>query len=500
MRKIKDVLRLKLEAHLSHERIAAALSISKGVVAKYVALASAAKLDWSQIQLLNEAALHSRLAGTPQRASTFVRPDFARLHQELRRKGMTLMLLWQEHVSQHPGETTHSYSQFCENYRRFAKSLKRSMRQIHRAGEKLFIDYAGPTVALSDGSRAHIFVGALGASSYTFAYATARETTADWLGATAQALRFFGGVPLLIVPDNARALIANPDRYEPRANETVHDFARHYGTSVLPARPYHPQDKGKVESAVQVVERWILMRLRHQQFQSVDDVNEAIGPLLVQLNAKPFQKLPGCRASAFAELDAPALQPLPLQAWELAVYKTMRVHIDQHVEFEGHRYSVPHSLVGQALEARITARAVEILHRGERVACHLRCAHKGGFTTVPEHLSAAHRAHLAWTPERLIHWGTSIGVATGRIVTRLLEERQHPEHGYRACLALLSLARRYGKPRLEAACLIALELGTTRSAHVRDILANGRDLLAPIATSEWTSPVHAHVRGPGYYQ
>ena len=500
MRKIKDVLRLKLEAHLSHERIAAALSISKGVVAKYVALASAAKLDWSQIQLLNEAALHSRLAGTPQRASAFVRPDFARLHQELRRKGMTLMLLWQEHVSQHPGETTHSYSQFCENYRRFAKSLKRSMRQIHRAGEKLFIDYAGPTVALSDGSRAHIFVGALGASSYTFAYATARETTADWLGATAQALRFFGGVPLLIVPDNARALIANPDRYEPRANETVHDFARHYGTSVLPARPYHPQDKGKVESAVQVVERWILMRLRHQQFQSVDDVNEAIGPLLVQLNAKPFQKLPGCRASAFAELDAPALQPLPLQAWELAVYKTMRVHIDQHVEFEGHRYSVPHSLVGQALEARITARAVEILHRGERVACHLRCAHKGGFTTVPEHLSAAHRAHLAWTPERLIHWGTSIGVATGRIVTRLLEERQHPEHGYRACLALLSLARRYGKPRLEAACLIALELGTTRSAHVRDILANGRDLLAPIATSEWTSPVHAHVRGPGYYQ
>ena len=500
MRKIKDVLRLKLEAHLSHERIAAALSISKGVVAKYVALASAAKLDWSQIQLLNEAALHSRLAGTPQRASTFVRPDFARLHQELRRKGMTLMLLWQEHVSQHPGETTHSYSQFCENYRRFAKSLKRSMRQIHRAGEKLFIDYAGPTVALSDGSRAHIFVGALGASSYTFAYATARETTADWLGATAQALRFFGGVPLLIVPDNARALIANPDRYEPRANETVHDFARHYGTSVLPARPYHPQDKGKVESAVQVVERWILMRLRHQQFQSVDDVNEAIGPLLVQLNAKPFQKLPGCRASAFAELDAPALQPLPLQAWELAVYKTMRVHIDQHVEFEGHRYSVPHSLVGQALEARITARAVEILHRGERVACHLRCAHKGGFTTVPEHLSAAHRAHLAWTPERLIHWGTSIGVATGRIVTRLLEERQHPEHGYRACLALLSLARRYGKPRLEAACLIALELGTTRSAHVRDILANGRDLLAPIATPEWTSPVHAHVRGPGYYQ
>ena len=237
------------------------------------------------------------------------------------------------------------------------------MRQIHRAGEKLFIDYAGPTVALADGSRAHIFVAALGASSYTFAYATPRETMADWLGATAQALRFFGGVPQLIVPDNPRALIANPDRYEPRANETVHDLARHYGTSVLPARPYHPQDKGKVESAVQVVERWILMRLRHQKFQTVDDVNEAIAPLLEQLNGKPFQKLPGSRASAFAELDAPALQPLPLQTWELAVYKTVRVHIDQHIEFEGHRYSVPQSLVGQVLEARVTARTVELLHR-----------------------------------------------------------------------------------------------------------------------------------------
>ena len=343
-------------------------------------------------------------------------------------------------------------------------------------------------------------MAALGASSYTFAYATPRETTADWLGATAQALRFYGGVTQLIVPDNPRALIANPDRYEPKANETVHDFARHYGTSVLPARPYHPQDKGKVESAVQVVERWILMRLRHQKFASVDDVNEAIMPLLTQLNSKPFQKLPGSRASVFAELDAPALQPLPLQTWELAVYKTVRVHIDQHIEFEGHRYSVPQSLVGQTLEARVTARTVELLHRGQRVASHLRCAHKGGFTTVAEHLSKAHRAHLEWTPQRLIHWGTSIGVATGSLVTRLLETRRHPEHGYRACLGLLSLAKRFGKPRLEAACVVALELGTTNSRHVRDILANGRDQVQPSTTPEWISPEHAHVRGPGYYQ
>ncbi len=289
MRQLKDVLRLKLESHHSHQRIAEMLGLSKGVVTKYVKLAGAAGLTWPQIQDMDETALHNCLMVTPVRTSDFVTPDYAKLHLELARKGMTLMLLWQEHSEQHPGQAVHSYSQFCENYRRFAKKLKRSMRQVHRAGEKLFIDYAGPTVALADGSRAHIFVSALGVSSYTFAYATAHETMADWLGATAQALWFYGGVTELIVPDNPKAMIADPDRHEPRANDTVLEFARHYGTSVLPARPRRPQDKAKAESAVQVVGRWILMRLRHHKFDSVEAVNEAITPLLVQLNNKPFQ-------------------------------------------------------------------------------------------------------------------------------------------------------------------------------------------------------------------
>jgi transposase len=500
-RKIKDVLRLKLQAGLSHERIAACLNISKGVVAKYASLAAAAGLDWLAVERLSETALERHLVGgRADRPSPYAQPNFGRIHQELRRKGMTLMLLWQEYAAQHPEQSTWRYSQFCENYRRYALRIKRSMRQTHRAGEKLFIDYAGPTVELTDGSRAHIFVAALGASSYTFACATERETMADWLHGCARALDFFGGVPQLIVPDNPKAMIANPNRYEPRTNDTVADFARHYGTSVLPARPRHPQDKAKAESAVQVVERWILMRLRHQRFDSVDDLNEAIAPLIEQLNSKPFQKLPGSRASAFADLDAPALQPLPLQPWEFAVFRTVRVHIDHHVEIDGHRYSVPQALVGQLIEARLTAHAVELLHRGQRVAAHARSAHKGGFTTVLAHLPAAHRAHLQWTPERLIGWGQSIGVATGRTVERLLLERRHPEHGYRACLGLLALSRKYGKPRLEAACLVALELGTTKYSHVRDILANGRDQVAASTTPEWTSPDHAHVRGPGYYQ
>ncbi len=250
MRQIKDVLRLKLQEHHSHQRIAQMLGLSKGVVTKYVGLAATAGLHWPQIQDMDEATLEQRLMAAPVARRSFATPDYARVHQQLARKGMTLMLLWEEHGQAHGDQAVHSYSQFCENYRRFVKKLKRSMRQIHRAGEKLFIDYAGPTIALMDGTHAHIFVSALGVSNYTFAHATAHEATIDWLGATTLALRFYGGVTELIVPDNPKALIVNADRYEPRANEAVLEFARHYGTSVLPARPRRPQDKAKAESAV----------------------------------------------------------------------------------------------------------------------------------------------------------------------------------------------------------------------------------------------------------
>jgi len=507
MRKLKDALRLKLEGGRSHQQIATSLGISKGVVTKYVGLAVAAGLDWPAVQALDEAALERRLLAASQPATSYARPDYGRIHQELRRKGVTLMLLWEEHCAQvsdehdpaHPLKPWR-YSQFCENYRQFAKRLKRSMRQIHRAGEKLFIDYAGPTIALTDGGRANIFVAALGASGYCFALATPAQGAADWLHATARALAFYGGVPQLIIPDNPRALVSQANRYEPQLSDTVLDFARHYGCSVLPARAYHPQDKAKVESSVQLVERWILARLRKHRFASVVEVNEAIEPLLEYVNQRAFQKLPGCRASAFAQLDAPALMALPAQPWEWASFKTVRVHLDSHVEFEGHRYSVPNALVGQALELRVTAAALEVLHRGQRVASHMRCAHRGGFTTVTEHLPERHQAHAQWTPERLVAWGERIGLACAATVRRMLERQRHPEHAYRACLGLLSLAKRHGDARLEAACAMALELGTCKYTHIRDILANRRDQLAASPTPEWTSPQHAHVRGAHYYQ
>lgn len=500
IRMIKDILRLKYQGNLSHERIAQNLAISKGAVSKYLSLANAAGLDWESIADLDEAALERRLMGGGAAASRVVEPDYARVHIELQRKGVTLMLLWGEYRAAHEGQRTWAYTQFCGNYKVFAKTLKRSMRQQRRAGEKLFIDYAGPTLALADGTRAQVFVAAMAASSYTFACATADQSMRSWLGATARALAFYGGVPQLIVPDNPRALVSQACRYEPRLNQSVLDFARHYGVSILPARPYCPKDKASAESAVQVVERWLMARLRHTVLADLQAADAALAALLPSLNERRFQKLDGSRASLFKALDSPVLSPLPAQAWQWATFKTVTVHIDYHVEVDGHRYSVSHSLVGQKLEARITDALVEIMHRGQRVACHARSARRGGFTTLDEHMPAAHRAHKAWTPERLIHWGSEIGVATGRVVTELLQRFRHPEHGYRSCLGLLNLTKHYGAQRVEAACALALDLGAGQYRHVRDILKNGRDLIKPAEPQpQWIAPEHDNLRGPSYF-
>lgn len=309
---IKAIFEHRLVRGESLARCAQALGVSKGVVSKYVTLARAQGLeDWSLIDSMSDAELHSRLLAGQDERGPCVLPDFALMHRELSRKGMTLMLLWQEYQAEYVGQRTLQYSQFCERYRQYVRTLKRSMRQIHVAGEKLFVDFAGPTLALRDGSRAHLFVAALGASHYTYAQATPGQKTADWINGMVGALHYMGGVPALIVPDNPRAVIARADRYEPRATDSIQDFARHYDCAVLPARPHSPQDKAVVESAVQVVERWILARLRHVLPNDLGSANRAIEPLLEQLNHRPFQKLPGSRASVFASLDAPALRPLP---------------------------------------------------------------------------------------------------------------------------------------------------------------------------------------------
>lgn len=380
------------------------------------------------------------------------------------------------------------------------------MRQIHRAGEKLFADYAGPTVPIieatsGEGRPASNFVAVLGASSYTFACATPGQTQTDWLTGLSRALAYIGGVTELIVPDNPRALIAEASRYEPQPNRAAVEFAAHYGTVILPARPRRPQDKAKVESGVQVVERWILARLRHRQFFSVAELDAAVTDLLPALNGRAFKKLPGCRREAFEKLDAPYLRPLPATPFILATWRRARVNIDYHIEFDGHYYSVPHALVRQEVGLRITRSTLEILARGRRVASHPRSHRKGGYSSLADHMPAAHRAHAEWSPVRLMNWAASVGPATGELVKRLLLEKQHPEQGYRSCLGLMRLARTAGSERMEAACARALAIGAHRYRSVASILEKGldRQLATPPAQAELALPEHANVCGPTYY-
>ena len=507
MSKIRQALQLLAgEPGLSMRQVAAALGISKSTVSEIAMYARDAGVDWPLANTLSDDELQARLYPTPRpRSSTRQEPDYAALHQELKRPGVTLQLLWEEYRAG-AGESAYRYSAFCEKYRAGAKRLPRSLRQVHPGGERLFVDYAGQTVAVSDAvtgeiRRAQVFVAVLGASNYTYACATWRQTAADWVGAIISALSFISGVPRLLVPDQPRALIANPDAYEPVTARLMQELGEYYAVAVLPARPGRPQDKAKVEVGVQVVERWILARLRHRRFFSLAELNQAIGQLLADLNQRPFKKLPGCRASAFAALDAPALKPLPAQPMVLAQFKPARVNIDYHVAFEGHYYSVPNQHVGAAVELRITAATLEVLLRRQRIAVHARSAKPGGFTTVAEHMPASHRAHRQWTPAKLIAWGERIGAATAGVVRWQMEHRSHPEQGYRACLGLMRLARQYGDERLEAACARAQTIRAPHYRSVKSILACGLDRqgTALLAGAAPAMPEHDNVRGPGYY-
>jgi len=504
MRRIRETLRLHLQAGLSYDEVGRALKISKSVVGKYMSLARVARVDWALAQTLSDDELQARLVRpAAPRSSRQLAPDFAAVHHELKRPGVTLQLLWEEYVRDN--ELAYKYTSFCVKYRAWTLGLKRSMRQTHIAGEKLFVDYAGQSVPIIDAatgeiSAAQIFVAALGASNYTYACATARQTTADWIGAQVRALEFIGGVPKLIVPDQTRALIKSPDRYEPEPNRLYDEFATHYGCALLAARPAHPRDKPKVENAVLVVERWILARLRNRRFFSLAELNAAIALLLVDLNQRPFKKLPGCRRSAFEQLDAPALQPLPATRFELCTWKSAKVNIDYHVEFDGHYYSVPHRLVRSTVQLRVTASLVECFAANQRVACHALSHVRGAHTTVAEHMPASHRAHLEWTPAKLIDWGKRIGVSAAAVVSWQLEHRPHPEQGYRACLGLQRLAREYTPARLEAACTRALAIRAPTYRSVASILKNGLDRQPSLfAPSPPPLPAHENVRGPDYY-
>ena len=506
MRTLKEVLRLHGEAGLGVRAVARSCGLSHSTVSELLTRAERAGLAWPVAADVEEAVLVARLYPDKQgRPRLQPEPDLATIHQELRRKGVTLQLLWLEYKAAHP--TGYQYSQFCARYRAWRRTVDVSLRQTHVAGEKLFVDYAGQTVPVTDPvtsqvRSAQIFVAVLGASNYTYAEASFTQDLPASIGAHTRAVTFLGGVPALVVPDNLKAGVSRADRYEPDVNPTYYAWAEHYGTAILPTRPQKPKDKAKVETAVLVVERWILAVLRHRTFFSLAQLNAAIRALLERLNDKPFQKLPGSRRSLFAQLDRPALRPLPVQPYEYAQWRRVRVGVDYHLEVDHSYYSVPAALARQEVEVRLTASLVEVLHGGRRVASHPRSDRPGQCVTDPHHPPLAHQKHLEWTPGRLVDWAAVVGPSTGALVRAILEARPHPEHGYRSCLGLQRLSRQYPPDRLEAASARALALGAWSYRSVKSILDHGLDHLPQqhAAAPEPGVPDHAHLRGAAYYR
>lgn len=505
MRKIREILRLKWGMGLSNRTVARSCRVSHSTVGDYVKRAETAGLVWPLPEELDEDQLYKllfpRVEQTEKQAIPL--PDLNEVHTELRKKGVTLRLLWQEYLMQYP--SGYSYSQFCDLYRQWAKKLNPTMRIKHKAGEKMFVDYAGQTMSVIDPEtgevqKAEIFVAVLGASSYTYAEAQWSQTLPNWIGGHVRAFEYFGGVTEVIVPDNLKAGVTHPCRYEPGVTLAYQEMAAHYNAAVVPARVRKPRDKAKVEVGVQVVERWVLAPLRKGKFFSLAALNKTIDEQLKELNSREMKHLDKSRRELFEELDRPALKPLPARSYEYAEWKKARVNIDYHVEFEKHYYSVPHGLCRQDVYIRASERTIEIIFKGDRVALHPRSKIKG-FTTIKEHMPPSHQHYSDWSPERFTRWAKKIGPDTERLIQVVLGSREHPEQAYRSCLGILGFANKHGQERLETTSGYALAHDVFSYRGIKNILKNKLDQLGPDEGAPQLSllPPHTNIRGKDYY-
>jgi transposase len=512
MRKIRDVLRLTHAMGMSRRLVGEATGIGKTAVGDYLRRASVAGLSWPMPDEIDDAELERRLFSTKDASADTVHCeiDWPSIHAELKRRGVTLTLLWQEYRAEHPQGS--AYSWFCERYNAWRKGISPTMRQTHMAGEKLFVDWAGDTVALFDAAtgkerRAHIFVAALGASNYTYAEARWSETLPDWIGAHVNMLAAIGGVPKALVPDNLKAGITKPSRYEPGINRTYQDLADHYGCVVLPARIRHPRDKAKVEVAVQIVERFVVAKLRNRTFFSLADLNAAIRDCVTAINARITRQVGRSRAELLEVLDRPALNALPKMPYSYAEWKRARVAPDYHIEIAGHFYSVPSRLIREIVEARVTSATVEIFHKGRRIASHAISQLRNRHTTVAEHMPSAHRRYAEWTPAKMMDEAAKVGTATVALFAAIMKAKPHPEQGFRSCLGIINLVKSYGAPRVEAACQRGNDIGAATYGSIASILKNGLD--SAYARAEHDACVreaandapfhHDNIRGRDYY-
>jgi transposase len=509
MRKTREILRLKWLLGRSHREIARAVNVGVGTPTDVAQRASAAGLvTWEQVNALGDAELDALLYG-PSRVTTArtrqrPQPDPAKIHIELRRAGVTLRLLHEEYQREHP--TGYGYTHYVALYNEWADKQKVTMRQVHKAGDKCFVDYAGKKPTIVDpttGERVEVelFVAVMGASNYTYAEVTATQQSVDWIASNTRLVEYLGGVPRAVVPDQLKVGVVIASRYEPAIQRTYEEWSQHYGTSILPARPASPRDKAKVEGGVLIAERWILGRLRNLTYFSLAEMNEQIGMLLVDLNTRVMKRYGKSRRDLFDELDRPALAPLPASRFTHGDWSYATVSHDYHVTVDGHFYSVPYTLVGEYVESRLSGATVEVYLRSDRVASHVRSFERGGTTTLVEHMPKSHQKHRAQSVSDLEAWATSVGPCATALVRAILDERRHPEHGYRSCVGLKNMMKRYAPERIEAACERALVAGARTYLSVESILRRGLDRQPmPSLTDGPAPPIdHENIRGPGYY-
>jgi transposase len=502
MRKIREVLRLKAGG-FSKRRIAASLGISATAAMECVQRARRAGLTWPLPEDLSDDALEQRLY-PPSTIKDEQRPlaNWAEIHRELKRPGVTLQLLWQEYREQHP--VGYAYSRFCDLHRAWEKRVSPTMRQTHIAGERMFVDYAGTKLQVIDSTTgeiltAELFVAVLGASSLTHAEATWTQSLSDWIGSHTRAFSYFGGVTAMIVSDNLKSGITKACFYEPNVNRSYQEMANHYDTAIVPARPKKPRDKAKVEAGVQVATRWVIAKLRKRTFFTLAELNAAIRDCVEQINNRVTRHLGASRRSLFEETERSALKSLPTTEHVFAQWKQCRAGIDYHIEIDKHYYSVPYTLVRQELWASYTASTVEVFHRGKRVAVHRRGPPNRGHTTLPEHMPSSHRRYADWTLERIKREAGEIGPNATALVEVIVREKRHPEQGFRSCRGIVKLVERFDRERVEAACERALAIGTRSFSSVKSILDTKLDRKRPEKAADGPAIVHDNIRGPTFY-
>jgi len=505
MQKIREILRLKYECRFSNRQVAKSCKVSRRTVSIYWAQAQKAGIDWQRDKELSDTELELLLYGgrVPIQSSKVV-PDFQYIFQEMKRPYVTMQLLWQEYKEENP--EGYQYTRFTELYNEWRKKLNICMRQEHRAGEKMFVDYCNglPITNPKTGEKipTQLFVSVWGASNYTYAEASLTQNEESWVMAHVRAFEYSGCVPHLIVPDNLKSGVTHPCKYEPDINRSYLEMARHYGTTIIPARPYRAKDKAKVEVGILLVQRWILACLRNRTFYNISDMNQAIKELLEKLNNREMRNLHCSRKHLFETLDKLAALPLVQQRYEYAEWRKVRVNIDYHIEVNSHYYSIPYQLVHQQVDVRLTEHTLEVFYKGQRQTSHVRSYVKYGYTTKPEHMPEAHRKYLEWTPSRIIEWAKKTGECTQQVVKQIIESKKHPEQAYRSCLGILRLERYYPKQRIENAAKRALKYHTCSYQSIKSILSTGLDKQIDCFDEQKVeiSPLHENIRGQKYYQ